>query len=461
MESQLNLFTEWQHLDISPLKQDDVVSFSKLVINKLLPSKEEQEGAIKVIEGIVDDSKMFGLLKDSPLFVGLIAHLASTDKEFINLSKTEIYTASIDLAYEHLTQREQSVEVSKMGAMKVLGLSGQKLQQNPEMTEDELTAHIVEELERSGYAFHEADVTASQGIQFWKEQRVFTQHQKGYKAAIRFIHYSLCEYAAGKYASQLSDDELQLWLKDSLPRSSYQDVIYFASGLGAGNRIIQYLLSDSRDIPEASHLLMAEIISASDEISENSIEAVITDVIPKLESSDIGIVLDCVEVLSKISPKSRYLAYRAVKPFLGSDRFWTRAGAVAVAASCCVGQDNIDLMVSTVNEVLSERKSNTRSATPLRKEKKETKEEILEINPFGPPLSTESVLGNQVIVSVCKCVLDSGADIDAVSQIADIVLSGSFTVNVSAALHNKLIARIQNAIREPDCCNKNQWSVLM
>ena len=50
---------------------------------------------------------------------------------------------------------------------------------------------------------------------------------------------------------------------------------------------------------------------------------------------------------------------------------------------------------------------------------------------------------------------------DAVSQITDIVLSGSFTVNVSTSLHNKLIARIQNAIREPDCCNKNQWSVLM
>ena len=166
-------FHKWQHLDISPLKQDDVVSFSRLVINKLLPSKEEREGAIEVIEGIVDDSKIFGLLKDSPLFVGLIAHLASTDKEFINLSKTEIYTASIDLAYEHLAQREQTVEVSKIRAMKVLGLTGHKLQQNPEITEDVLTEYIVEELERNGYAFHEADVIASQGIQFWKEQRVY------------------------------------------------------------------------------------------------------------------------------------------------------------------------------------------------------------------------------------------------------------------------------------------------
>ncbi|MGB3767578.1 MAG: trypsin-like peptidase domain-containing protein [Phormidesmis sp.] len=450
-------FHKWQHLEISPLKQDDVVSFSKLVINKLLPSKEEREGAIEVIAGIVDDSKMFGLLKDSPLFVGLIAHLASTDKEFINLSKTEIYTASIDLAYEHLTQREQTVEISKMRAVKVLGLAGQKLQRNPETTEDELTEHIAEELKRNGYAFHEADVTASRGIQFWKEQRVFTQHRKGRKAAIRFIHYSLCEYAAGQYASQLSDDELHVWLKDYLSRSSYQDVIYFASGLGAGNRIIQYILSNSCDIPEASYLLMAEIISASDEISENNIEAVIADVIPELGSSDVGTVLDCVEVLSEISPKGRNLVYKAVEPFLSSNQFWTRAGAVAVAASCCVDRDNIDLMVSTVNEVLLEQESAKKSATLLRKGKRRNSR----FNSFFPPPSIESTLGNQVIVSVCNCILDSGADIDAVSQITDIVLSGSFTVNVSTTLHNKLIARIQNAIREPDCCNIYQWSILM
>ena len=114
---------------------------------------------------------------------------------------------------------------------------------------------------------------------------------------------------------------------------------------------------------------MAEIISASDEISENNIEAVIADVIPELGSSDVGTVLDCVEVLSKISPKGRNLVYKAVKPFLSSNQFWTRAGAVAVAASCCVNRDNIDLMVSTVHEVLSEKESARKSATPLRKRK--------------------------------------------------------------------------------------------
>lgn len=453
-------FHTWQHLDISPLKQDDIVSFSKLVINKILLSKEERERAIEVIEGIVDDSKMFGLLKDSPLFVGLIAHLASANKEFINLSKTKIYTASIDLAYEHQTQREQTIEISKIRAMKVLGLAGQKIQQNPEIAESDLIEHIVEKLESSGYAFSEADATANQGIQFWKEQRVFTQHQKGYKAAIRFVHYSLCEYAAGQYASQLSDDELHIWLKDSLSRNSSQDVIYFASGLGAGNRIIQYLLSDSCDIQAASYLLMAKIISASDEISENNIEAVIVGVVSELGSSDVGIVLEHVEILSKISPKGRNLVYKAVEPLLCSSLFWTRVGAVAVAASCCVDQDNIDLMVSTVNEVLLERKSNKGNATPLRKEKRRNREESLIFNPFFPPPSAESILSNQLIVSVCNGILDATADIDVVSQIADVVLSGSFTVNVSTALHKKLIARIQNAIREPDYCHILQWNAL-
>jgi hypothetical protein len=454
-------FHTWQHLNISPLKQDDVVRFFKLVINKLPVSKEEGEGAIEVIEGIVDDSKMFGLLRDSPLFVGFIAHLASTNKEFINLSKTEIYTASIDLAYEHLTQREQTIEISKIRAMKVLELTGQKLQQNPEITEDELAKHIVEELERSGYAFNEADVIADRGIQFWKEQRVLTQHQKGYKAAIRFVHYSLCEYAAGQYASQLSDDELHVWLKDSLSRSSYQDVIYFASGLGAGNRIIQYLLSDSCDIQKAPHLLMAEIISASDGMSENHIEAVVADVVTELGSSDVCIVLDCVKALSKISPKGHNLVYKAVEPFLDGSLFWTRVGAVAVAASCCVDQNNMDLMVSTINEVLSERESYQKSSTSLRKAERRNREESLTANPFFPPPSAESILSHQVIVSVCNCILDSDADIDTVSQIADIVLSGAFTVDVSTALHKKLIARIQNAIKEPDCCNGYHWRILM
>ena len=449
-------FHAWEHLDVLPLSQSEVVRFSNLVIDKLLPLREEKERAMKVVRGVVDDSKMFGLLKDSPLFIGFIARLASADRELGNFSKTEIYTASVDLAYQHRTQREQGIEISKLKAMKILGLVGQKLQRDLKTTEDELIEYVVGELERSGCTFYEADTIANQGIEFWKKRRVLTQHRASHKGAVRFVHYSLCEYAAGYHASKLSQDELCVWLKESLSESSYQDVVYFASGLGAGNRIIQHILSNSCDTPEASHMLIAKIILASDEISESSIATVITDVVPELKSFDVRTVLDCLEVLSKISQKNRDLVYSAVSPLLNNDQLWTRAVAVAVAASCYAEGVNMDLMMSTLREVLLKRKDNTRSTTPLRKEKGIE----FPANLFSPS-STESVLANQVVVSICKSVLDSDADVHITSQVADIVLSGKFALDTYTTLHKKLIVRIQKAIKELGWCDKNQWYALM
>jgi predicted NACHT family NTPase len=104
---------------------------------------------------------------------------------------------------------------------------------------EELGKELADELDCKLLA---AQREAQKGLDFWKERRIVECLQMGHQNVVTFVHLSLQEYAAGKYAASLTHQKLCEWLAQVRQDPKWEEVILFAAGAGAAERISMGLL---------------------------------------------------------------------------------------------------------------------------------------------------------------------------------------------------------------------------
>lgn len=462
-------FFDWQNAEIQALNGRDITNLSKIIIEKLINDQEQRDNAERIVEDILKDKEVFSLLERSPLFVGFFIRLISTGEEFDYKNKTEVYKASIALAYDHLPQRARPVEMDRRSAMKVLEISGQKLFKMPETTAHQLIDHITDVLKSDGFTLNQAEDTAEQGIRFWKEQRVLTQYCVGYESAVRFVHSSLCEYGAGQYANHLDEDELGQWIDDVLSLGvSSQEAIFFASGLGAGEQIIRHLIANSPyscNTSEMPLLLASKVISSSNDISEELLKTVVLRIIQNLDSSDPDVVFECVSMLLRILPKGSGMIYEIAKPYLGSNQHWSNVGAIIIASECNVEKLDDSFLINTLGGLVSKELLLSEQSTP------KASSNIKGISNrfagfannnagFVNNNSVNFYLSSQAVLSVCRHLLKYYInDIEVISKVVEFLLNKSFTSNELTSLRYR--AQIKIAENCTSSGKSREWLTLL
>ena len=454
-------FFDWQNAEIQALNGRDITNLSKIIIEKLINDQEQRDNAERIVEDILKDKEVFSLLERSPLFVGFFIRLISMGKEFDYKNKTEVYKASIALAYDHRPQRARPVEMDRRSAMKVLEISGQKLFKMPETTAHQLIDHITGVLKSDGFTSNQAGDTAEQGIRFWKEQRVLTQCCVGYESAVRFVHSSLCEYGAGQYANHLDEDELGQWIDDVLSLGvSSQEAIFFASGLGAGEQIIRHLIANSpysRDTSEMPLLLASKVISSSNDISEELLKTVVLRIIQNLDSSDPDVVFECVSMLLRILPKGSGTIYEIAKPYLGSNQYWSNVGAIIVTSECNAEKLDASFLINSTEGLISKELSLSEQSTP-----KASSNIKGTFNLFGRFVnnSVNYYLSSQAVLSVCRHLLKYYIDdIEVISKVVEFLLNKSFTSNELTSLKYRAQIKITQNCTSSD--KNREWPTLL
>ncbi|MFM7367654.1 MAG: hypothetical protein ACKO2Z_07610, partial [Sphaerospermopsis kisseleviana] len=94
------------------------------------------------------------------------------------LNQANIYTKIIDYCIDTFPQDREPIKFGKLEAQRILTISGWKLLNEPDISEEELLEKIIEELEFKGYTQLEAEKQAEPGINFWENRRIFERSRE-------------------------------------------------------------------------------------------------------------------------------------------------------------------------------------------------------------------------------------------------------------------------------------------
>jgi hypothetical protein len=184
-------------------------------------AEEGVEGFRQALEGNLTAEKA----ARNPLLLGFLAQLFVDDVPFAR-RRAQLYEQIVRLMRERPGRSEHPSAPSPSSAVagRTLEIAGWLLQREPVLSENELSEKIGEVLAPDlGRPPLAAKETAEACLDFWQERGVLDRVTAGTRDAVVFVHPTLREYAAGRYASGLDDEDLGGWIAE-VRRAGYTDI---------------------------------------------------------------------------------------------------------------------------------------------------------------------------------------------------------------------------------------------
>jgi GTPase SAR1 family protein len=411
---ELELLSEWEQVEIQTLDKESIKKFISKLLNASAIEKSRLKKALDSVEKILENDRTFSLIATNPLLLGFTTRLIGLGIDVSQKSRTELYKTLIDLAYQDLPQFRETIEFNKQSAKRILEIVGWNLMHQPLLTEDELTEALGNELQKNGYTLQQAEIEAERGIRFWEDKRIFNRSKFEYQNTITFVHLSLCEYAAGQYASKLKEYDLQMWIQEVRSDIKWRDTICFAGGLGSGEKIVEYLLNldNSRDLISEEIFLIVAVIVESEEISSKVLKVVIDRIHPQLKSFSCEIAFEATTLLLSISLKASSLIYSVVEPLLRNSQFWTRMAAMSLALVCDEESVDLNILNQLIEDIIAD--PVTPASLPFARKRKGCK--------------GQWHIRNQVILHGCQLILKKQPNLDSYNRILNLISQASLSV---------------------------------
>lgn len=356
---------QWTQVELQPLDEKSALELAKKLLCGILADEVQLKRATSSIENAFQNRKMVSFISTSPLFISFLVCLASSGVEVKGNRRTELYQKIIDLSYRHTPQSRKSFSINRLKAKRVLIIIGWKLMHRPSLTEDELFEETVRELAISSCSASEAESEVEEGIRFWETKRILSRSYMAHESHIGFVHYSLCEYTAGCYASRLEKFDLEKWLTEVVYEVKWKETIRFASGLGMGEKIATFLLDlDKMGENLLTDLqLIASVIEEAQNISPQLIDALANKAQSKLLSADPNIVSDAVNLLLPVLLKYPSSTASIVESLTKSKELWPRVGSMRISLAVSAESVCLNRLVSLIEEILKDWESNTPCST--------------------------------------------------------------------------------------------------
>lgn len=349
------LFPGWENVEIQPLEKSDILNFSKKLLEDSLSNTETIEDKLTAFDKWLQNTKTSLLVARNPLLLGFLIQLFKIDVEIIQ-NRADLYKLIIAQFISRPVQNREPLKFGKREAQRILTISGWKLLNEPEISEEELLEKIIEELEFKGYTQQEAEKQAESGINFWENRRIFERSRERHQDTINFIHLTLCEYAAAKYVSDLDDQKICKWLDGVRQDITWQEVILFAAGLGKVEIIVNHLLQlDNLENTNSTDILLAaKALTEVNDAPFELIKAVVERLQIRLESPNHSVVFQASEALLSLIYKATDIIGNIAQSLSNHTQSWKRIVAIRLVLECGDKYVDLNILRKVLDECVSE-----------------------------------------------------------------------------------------------------------
>ena len=337
-------FPEWQCLDILSLKSTEVKKNVELLLKALFDNEVKVYEELNRFVEKIEVNKTASVAAQNPLLLGFLLQLSINGIELLQ-SRSDLYQSIIGLAYQQsLPDREFKIELDEPIARRVLEIIGWHLQQNSDITKQDLVKNIGKEIkEELDIKYLAGQQKAQQGIDFWEERRIIEIFKIGNKEFVTFAHLSLREYLAGSYAATLNNE----WLQKVRRQPKYRETILFAASSGVVKEICECLLEldDYQDPTSIEALLAAEALIETKQKFSDIADKIIEFLKSRLESEIPYLAFEAAEKLLDLVPQAKDTIGSLALSLLDNRKFWVRLSGIRLGLEC--GADYVDLEILT------------------------------------------------------------------------------------------------------------------
>ncbi|MBN8564811.1 MAG: restriction endonuclease [Leptolyngbya sp. UWPOB_LEPTO1] len=432
------LFPDWQSLDLLPLQSSEILKFA----NRLLgdPSNE------KKFKSWLETNGTLSVAAKNPLLLGFLIQIFQEQEEPIQ-NRVELYGKMIELAYKRPLQDRETIDFRESTAKRILEIAGWKLLCSPTCSESELRHAVGKQLASElGISSLQAQNQAEDGIRVWEQRRIFERIRIGCVDSIAFIHRTISEYAAGRYASEMEPEKLYQWITEVRQNPTWQETILFAAQLGATEAIVRYLLElDNPDVANSKEILLAaKLLQESSvplhELSVPSHELIkVVDRLKQgLELPTRSMVFEAAEALLGLSQQAPDLVGGIAQALLKHSQSWTRLAALRLSLASSDEYVDIVTLENQIDIIAVEVKQN-RSNVQDKSNKKH-------FNPFGRFTVMEG-FQSQMLVQGFKFLLERKPTSETAQRIKAVVDQGRITFGTKRFII-KLVLDAQNKALE-------------
>jgi hypothetical protein len=434
-----------------------IQKYAKQLLNASLDEEAEVEKRLALLENQLQTNKNTSLAARNLLLLGFLVQLIAEGKS-IRQNRAELYRDIIKLAYKRPLLDREPIELKERDAQRILEIAGWKLLQEPELSADELIESLIEELKTRDYKLWEAEEKAEAGVDFWENHCIFERRSMGNQDLITFIHPTLGEYAAGRYASHLDDEKLSEWLEEVRQDSRWREPILLAAGLGAGETIVKNLLEfDNPEEPSSEDAILAAFVLAEMidppskllEVVANRIRLQVESHIPHIAFKAADAMLE----LAKLAPD---FIGSIAKSVLHSSNSWTRLAATGLALVCGEDYVDLDILKEVLDDIVTEPVHSPvlfklPLLTPPKRSKKSKK-----YGEYGWAFQ------NQVLLDGFQLLLQKQPGLETAQQIEKVISQGTLSSGTNSSLRQLLTAYIFENIRSREQQeNMEEWQLLL
>jgi energy-coupling factor transporter ATP-binding protein EcfA2 len=444
----LKHFSDWKQVEILPLKTSDILKFAKRIVEIHSIDKETIKEQEILFENWLKNTQTASLAARNPLLLGFIVQLFPFDPNSI-LNRANIYKKIIAYCIDKFPQDREPIKFGKLEAQRILTISGWKLLNEPDISEEELLEKIIEELEFKGYTQPEAEKQAEPGINFWENRRIFERSRERHQDTINFIHLTLCEYAAAKYVSDLDDQKICKWLEEVRQNIKWKEVILFAAGLGKVEIIVNHLLelNNTENTTSTDILVAANALKEVNNAPFELIKAVVNQLHIRLESSNPSVVLEAAKALLDLISQATDLIGNIAQNLSNHTQLWTRLAAIRLGLQC--GDQYVDL--SILKEVIDEC-----IAEPARIYSPFTPQKLKDYGKYGREFQ------KQVLLQGFQLLLKKQPNLETAKHIKEVIsskkLSSGIIMDLSTILHNHISEELKKNDQKED---RKEWTIFL
>lgn len=338
-------FPEWEHFEILPFSDYEVVDHTRQMIStccKDNPDRVELE--VQLFETRIKNSNAAKLASRSPLLLGFLIQLSMNRIEF-GEKRAALHNQILALMQKSPVQdRDVDVQIENVVASQLLDVFGWIVQQNPGITSISLVKKVQELSVGELYTDQlKVGIEAEQALKFWEQRRLIERLSVGGFEVVTFIHLSFCEYVAGRYLAKMPNILAKKWLVQVRRQPQYREIILLAAGSGDVTRIVKWLLDmDNADDPASTEAILAAAAYCEYEGENPGLaEAIAAHLVARLISTIPFVVYEAGNAALPLVPISSTFFGQAVSKLLTHEQAWTRQVAWTLVLQ--TGKEYVDV----------------------------------------------------------------------------------------------------------------------